>query len=357
MHFVKSDALTESMRVARPILDKKGRTVISCNDKLTSEKIELIRNSGLPGVFVLSPAEPVAPYSEEDAKLDSFRSVNAATLSNEMKEIVMTHRLHRLEYLADEILAAYGNIREKIHLTLDVRTYDDFIFKHSINVTIIAAKMAARLGLTPTEKRACVFACLFHDFGKTLVPQKLLEGEPPEEVLRVLDISQDIGFEYMDSLFPDLPAVKKSCIIVQRMLSKFKAGREQDKEWLVAGADVLMVVEMFDELTSVKITGEADYISYVAAIRYMLEFPDTFKKNVVNALASCIDVFAPGMTVLMNNGKKAVVTTLHPEKSLYPMVLEMGSNRMIDLSDRNAYPDLEIVDVVGDTDNRVRMNF
>ena len=66
MHFVKTEELKTGMRLARPIYNKKSILLFDRNSLLSVQAIESIRNFGLIGVYVLEPAEPLPPMTQED---------------------------------------------------------------------------------------------------------------------------------------------------------------------------------------------------------------------------------------------------------------------------------------------------
>lgn len=74
MHFVKTEELKTGMRLARPIYNKKSILLFDRNSLLSVQAIESIRNFGLIGVYVLEPAEPLPPMTQEIWNLSGSRS-------------------------------------------------------------------------------------------------------------------------------------------------------------------------------------------------------------------------------------------------------------------------------------------
>lgn len=73
MIFVKSEDLKYGMRLAKPIYNKTGVLLYERNTRLTLQGIESVKNFGLLGLYILEPAEPVPPMSEEDLDFERFR--------------------------------------------------------------------------------------------------------------------------------------------------------------------------------------------------------------------------------------------------------------------------------------------
>ena len=69
MQFVRKEKLKEGMRLAKPIYNKKGVLLYDRNSKLTRQGIESVSNFGLIGLYILEPAEPLPPMTEEDMEI------------------------------------------------------------------------------------------------------------------------------------------------------------------------------------------------------------------------------------------------------------------------------------------------
>ena len=70
MLFVKTEDLKAGMRLAKPIYNKNGVMLYDRNSKITSQGIISVNNFGLIGIYILEPAEPVPPMSEDDIEFD-----------------------------------------------------------------------------------------------------------------------------------------------------------------------------------------------------------------------------------------------------------------------------------------------
>lgn len=96
--------------------------------------------------------------------------------------------------------------------------------------------------------------------------------------------------------------------------------------------------------------------SEVAAIKHLLENPQVYDSDVVRALIRSINILAPGVSVELNTGEKALVLNANEQNVLEPMILMFGDNSIVDLSDREMFGDLEIKDIMKTMDNRYVMD-
>ena len=87
MLFVRTNKLKKGMRLARPIYNKDGVLLYERNSKLTLQGIQSIKAFGLLGLFILEPAEPVPPMTQEDILFERFQTMTVFALREELNRI------------------------------------------------------------------------------------------------------------------------------------------------------------------------------------------------------------------------------------------------------------------------------
>ena len=358
MKFVKTDDLRIGMRIGRPIYNKNGVLLYERDSKITSQSIVSIKNFGLIGIFVLEPAEPAPPMSEEDIEFERFQTVNVYALEDELKAILSTKKTHKIDTIVATIIKAYGHLGHKINFMQNLRSNEDFVYKHSLNVAILSTMMCHRMNLSVEETNETVLASLTHDIGKLTISPQMLASLSETEVESLMLSAQNTGIEMLESIFSSLPNVKRICAQTLRVLTEVKSeGEGIEKAKIVTGARVLMVAETFDSMTAMDATDPTkEPQSEVFALRYLIEHPDVFNKKAIGALVDSINILGPGTSVELSSGSKALVISTNYNNILEPMVLEFATNQIIDLSDRDNFGDLEIVDIMKSMDSRYVMD-
>ena len=71
----------------------------------------------------------------------------------------------------------------------------------------------------------------------------------------------------------------------------------------------------------------------------------------VDALLNSVTILTPGTSVVLTNGQKALVISQNMDL-MRPVVLTFEDNRIINLSDRMSYRDLDVEDIMKTMDNR-----
>lgn len=355
MLFVKREDLKTGMRLARPIYNNNGVLLFERNSKLTQQGIESIRNFGLIGIFVLEPAEPVPPMTQDDIEFERFQTMCVFSIQEELDKIIQTKRSSKMQMIASNIIKNYGHLDKKINFVQNLRSKEDYIYKHSLNVAILSAMMTHVLNLKVDEQLETVQAAIIHDIGKMMMPKSVMEkdewSDADQAAVRTAEIA---GFDLIDIVYSSSPNIKRICAQAQKALESMETGEDISAMKMVNGAKVLTVAEKFDTMTAMQFGKEP--VSEVAALRHLQENPKVYDSTVVNALIQSINILSPGVSVELNTGEKALVIAANERNILQPMILMFRDNSMIDLSNEELYGDLEIKDVMKTMDNRYVMN-
>lgn len=323
MQFKKTEDLRIGMRLARPIYNKNGVLLFERASRLTDQGLASIKNFGLIGMFILEPAEPVPPMSEEDMEFERFQTINVYAIMEEMEKILNTGRSSKLQIIVANIIKAYGHLDKKINFIQNLRSVEDYRYKHALNVAMLCAMMSNRMNLRVEDRLDLVTAALLHGLGDYDLIEKLCSSDPN---------------------------VKRFCMQADKMEESLEEGRLDASVKLMEGSMLLAIAERFDNMTAISLDSSPE--SEVATIKFLLEKDGVYPKAAVDALINSINILVPGVCVELNTGEMAMVLVENTNNILRPMVLGFGDNSIIDLENEKMYGDIEIVDVMKTMDNR-----
>ena len=166
MHFVRTEDLKTGMRLARPVYNKKSILLFDRNSLLSLQAIESIRNFGLIGVYVLEPAEPLPPLTQEDLEFERFQIQAVSAIEEEQDRILKTRKQNRTQSIADMVIRNYGHLDEKINFYQNLRSREDYFSRHSLNVAILCAMITHVMNIRREEQYHTVCAAILHDMGR-----------------------------------------------------------------------------------------------------------------------------------------------------------------------------------------------
>lgn len=350
MQFVKVENLKVGMRLARPIYNRQGVLLFERDSRLTEQGIASIANFGLLGLFILEPAEPVPPMTQEDLEFERFQTMVVYSIQEELEHILNVKKTAKLESIAGNIIRHYGHLEKKINFIQNLRSREDYIYKHALNVAILCAMITHVMNVKLDEQLATILAALMHDIGKLSLSLDIREqgASTPESVLMIRN-AETGAYDLIESVVPEGTVVRRICMQSQKALEDMREQRTSSMK-MVIGAKILVVADTYDMLTAMKLNGTP--MSEVAAMRYLTDNPETFDKDVVNALLKSINILIPGSSVELNTGEKALVIRENENDVLRPVVLSFADNSIIDLGDRKLYGDIMVTDIMKTLDNR-----
>lgn len=356
MKFIRTEDLKIGMRLARPIYSKKGVLLFDRDSRLSSQSIDSVKNFGLLGIYILEPAEPLPPISAEDREFEHFQTRMVFLIQEELENILRTKKTQRVQMISDQIIKNYGHQDGKINFYQNLRSKDDYVFCHTLNVTILCTMIAHMLNMRHEEEQQTVFAALVHDIGKIgLEGDLVFSSELDDRQQDRLQMAQlGVGDLITDAFAGDGTAIKRICgqaLAAQMDANRGKAVYGNMK--MVRGARILMVANRYDELTGMTLDGTSK--SEVKAIREFYDKPEFYDPEIVEALVGSINILFPGVSVELNTGEKALVLVENAQNILRPTVLSFRDNSIIDLS-LKVNEDLEVVDIMKTLDNRCIMD-
>ncbi len=350
MIFVKSEDLKYGMRLAKPIYNKMGVLLYERNTKLTMQGIESVKNFGLIGLYILEPAEPVPPMTEEDLEFERFQTMSIFSLKDDMGALFKGKEPLKVADVAFMLVKNYGSLTTKLNFTQNLRSTEDYIYKHSLNVAILSCLMAGKLGMGFSQQTNLALAALFHDLGKL--------GLPYEVRVKFDDYAQqDIPLvrkclsEGLNFLKPELGIPEKvNQVISQWHKIEFEPGAVEESR-LYQETKILRVANVYDTLTAMKTV--EPMLSDVAAVQTLLEHTEELGEEYVGALIDSIHILYEGVCVELTNKEKALVIRENKQDVLRPMVLDFAHNKLYDLSNERIYSSVQIKDIMKTMDNRI----
>lgn len=352
MKFVEVGDLKTGMRLARPIYNKSGVLLFERDSKLSSQIIDNIMKFGLLGLYILEPAEPLPPMSEEDLEFEQFQIRECFAIQDEMEKIMASGKQSRLQTIVSVIIKNYGHRDEKTSFYQNLRSKDDYISRHALNTAMLCAMIAHSMNVRVDQQVQAVTAALLHDIGKQNVPPEVLFGKSTEENdARIYD-EQLQGLEVIENV--EGVAIKRICMQVLRAQYDFTyLNKVSSSMKMVTPARILLVANRYDELTAMDLQGRSK--SEVKALYEFQEHPELYDSGVVDALIDCVHILFPGVSIELSTGEKALVLSANEADVLRPIVLTFNHNNIIDLSSKENQ-DIKIVDIMKTLDNRYVMD-
>ena len=357
MRFVQTKDLVPGMRLAKPIYNKKGVMLYERDSKLTGQGITSIENFGLIGIYILEPAEPLPPFTDEDREFEKFQTVGVFKLKEILDNIRMGKNPTTLESLVAEIMQKFGNRQERMNFIQNLRSFEDNVYKHSLNVAILSALITGKMTMTRSEQKSIVTAALLHDIGSLDVPMSIFSKSNEE----MTDVDIDTIIRFRDNGYRiirdhcdfDSDIMRNISYLLRDLKELDQDKRESDSRPKDMCVEVLKVAYVYDIRTAMKYGSEPE--SDIAAYKYLHHPKNRMNQQVVKALTYAINIVPSGCSVQFENGTKGIVVAENPNDILRPFILSFSDNRIYNLGEGKVFEQYQIKDVMKTLDNRYIM--
>lgn len=352
MKFVQLPDIKEGMRIAKPVYNKKGVLLYGRGTEVRGSVLANLETLNLFGLYILEPAEPLPPISDDELEFERFQVVAGYMLTDELQKVVNGEFTSALDSLAADIVDRYGTDTKKISFIQSIRNPDDHVYKHSINVAILTALISKQLDIPKPEQHYMVVAGLLHDIGKLLAPPEILNKSSSltSTELNTIRNAELRGYDLIRENYMIPAGIRRFFSQMHRELSDKMSLREGPSQKLLLGTKIIKLADMYDILTAMRIY--KDPMSEFSAVTFMLNNDRDFDEALVEALMKSIYILPVGACVELTNGEKGLVLSDNEYYPLRPSVLSFGSNNIYDLGLRRIYEQVQIKDIMKTMDNR-----
>lgn len=333
MRYVIIDDVQPGMILGRPLYDFSARTLLSDGKELSQELIRKLKERGYPGVYI-------DDEWSKDIDIEELISMELQTRAvASLQELDVDAAMEAAHKIVDQILTV-----EILSLDLmDLKNYDDYIYRHSVNVAVLSTIIGIGAGYGTEELKDLCLSAIFHDLGKILIDERILNkpgklnAMENEVVRRHPQLSYDMLYDRWN-----IPSRVKAGVLCHHENedgSGYPRGISGDK--IHPFARIIHVADVYDALSSKRPYKEA--CSYSEAFEYIMGGGGTlFNQEVVEIFAKYVAIYPKGTMVELSNGQRALVMENDKNDRLRPKVkLEDGT--VLDLQDMAKSRNITIV--------------
>ncbi|WP_281976023.1 HD-GYP domain-containing protein [Halobacillus litoralis] len=326
MRVIATKSLEPGTILGKTIFNENGQVLLSRGVAFTSRVIERLDKYDITYVYIedghTEDIETQYPISEKvrmkaiKSIKDSFSSVN-----EQSNHFVFEKSGREMRGIVRSLMNELRDHNEVISLLSDVFTYDDYIFTHSLNVTMYALALGKELQLPAQKMEELGLGAILHDIGKITVPKEvLLKPEKlNEEEFEIIKNHSEAGFEILRNA-PNIPLVAAHCAYQHHERlngSGYPRGIEENEIHLFG--KILAVADVFDAVTSNRVYRDAMLPHEGLEVLYS-GVGTLFDRKMVEAFRRCIAVYPSGLTVGLDDGRKGVVVRQHPHLCDRPII-------------------------------------
>lgn len=337
MRYLPTSRLTPGMALGQDIYDGAGRLLLGRHILLTEEQISNLEFLGFPGVYVddefsrgIEIQQIVSPEVRRQALKIVYDLFHTDMRKQEPSEAEFKLR-KTVESVVDDVICN-GDIMCNI---MDIKSYDDYIYYHSIHVGILSVVVGARLGLPHDELCQLAAAALLHDIGKRFIDHDIVRGGKAhrgEEEQEVYRSHPKIGAEYLRETCRFSADVYEGIMEHHECYNGegYPLGKKGGEIHLFAR--IIRIADCYDAKVSAFPAQKS--LSPSEALEYVMALGDRwFDPDIVAVFARKVAAYPIGCEVELSNGQHAVVARNFENFPLRPLVRVVETGEMLNMRD------------------------
>lgn len=274
------------MVVGRTIFGSSGQILLKQGVQLTERYIDNMRQHYIEVVYIstgsgVTPQDVISDETRVKALTETKRVLHEVKRGAGL-EVERVHQV--LISIIDELL-----LQDELMINLvDIRSHDEELFHHSVNVAILSVILGIELNYSEKRLKPLAVAALLHDLGKVLA-----ENED-DHVLLGVKLLKEGGI--------------KDPRILQAVGQHHERWDGQGVPQGLAGeeispdARILQVANTFDLMSANSRYPMEEVVEYL-----MAGSGSSFEPNAVRSFLNCVSFYPVGTRVELNTGEQGVV--------------------------------------------------
>ncbi|WP_102344996.1 HD-GYP domain-containing protein [Bacillus sp. Marseille-P3661] len=341
MRLLSTNSLKANMKLAKPIYNGRGQILVGEGVPLTQRMIQRLADLGITYVYIDDPhtkdiivTSPITEKTKKEAIDTIEETFDVVHKEKELSKVFVYERLGKqFSAVVRDILNQIKNHKDVISLLSDVYSYDNYIFTHSLNVTIYTLALGLELKLTQKQLEDIGMGAMLHDVGKMMVPVEILTkpGRLTDEEFKIIQKHSEDGFSILRKV-PNIPLTSAHCAYQHHeRLDGSGYPRGLVKDQIHHFGRMLAIADVYDAVTSNRVYRKAMLPTEGLEILYT-GAGTKFEQPMIEAFRRAIAVYPVGITVYLGDGRKGVVVKQNPGMNERPIIriLEHADGRILD---------------------------
>lgn len=331
MRYMPISRIEDGMALGQDIYDGEGKMLLENHLILTKKHIEELVELGFPGIYIddeFTENLIIPQVIRPEVKSEALKKVHDLFLDNPR----LPMEQQNLQKVVMDVMEDVLNNGDTMCNMMDIKTYDDYTYFHSVNVAVLSAMIGAACNMNPAELNILTTAAMLHDVGKRFVDKDVLcaRRELSEEERMMIKQHPKLGYEFLKDNFEFEPEVYDAVLQHHEAYNGGGYPRQNSGDDISIYARIIKLVDVYDALTSRVPYHEA--VSPSEAVEYIMANAGAeFDPELVDVFMRRISVYPIGCEVELSDGRTAIVMENYKEFILRPKVKVIPDGEIIDL--------------------------
>lgn len=356
--------LEPGMMVAKAILTPSGQVLAVEGSEVTRQLINRMKlyrvesavvegEAPAPAEKATAPEEKPAPAPVPKTHIEESKTVKQKVAeSNDFMSFQMLYfqtmermkvvfkatveegrQLDATEMLEDVagLFRSRNTIIELFDMLGNMRSLDDSVYAHSLNVALISRMIGRWLKMDRHTLDALTVAGLLHDIGKLKIPEEILNkpGKLTDEEFEMIKSHPKLGYEILKKQNLD-PRIRKAALMHHERCDGSGYPSHLEEDLIDEFAMIVGIADVYDAMTAAR-----SYRAPLCAFQVISNFEkDGYQKYNTKYLLTFLKQIAAtyqSNRVILSDGRGGKIVMLNPNDLSRP-IIQFDDNSCLDLS-------------------------
>ncbi|SHJ68506.1 HD-GYP domain-containing protein [Tepidibacter formicigenes] len=322
-----------------------GVLLLQDNVKLNDSYIKQLISKGINYIYVV---DEISEGIEINETIPNEKLVEAKQVIKDQFNIIKKGKniglnMNIINNTVSELLDILISNRDISYNVNQLRTVDDYLYEHSLNVAVSCIYTGILLKYDKTKLQKLALGALLHDIGKTFVDPNIL-NKPSKltiEERKEVEKHPELGYRFIyDNYGNEISTLSKQIILQHHEKWNGKGYPNQlSGEGIYELARICSIADVFDALTADRVYRKAMPIYVASEYIYSLGYNE-FDFEIVKIFLSRIVKFKEGSIIKLSDGSKAIVYSQNKHMLDRPVVKLLQDKEGRFVSHKNIFIDL-----------------
>lgn len=327
MRRVLLEKVKEGLVLGKTIYTSDGNVLLSAGMRLKESYIKRLKELNVNYIYVednISQDISIEDVISDETRFEARLSIRNAMDSVKLGEKLNTKSIRNVvSNIVDDILEKNDIITNLV----DIRSTDDYVFCHSVNVCVLSVLNGVTLGYDREKLKQLGMGAILHDVGKTKVSQEILSKPDvlSNEEYEAVKLHTNYGYDIL-SESDEFSIYSKYIALTHHERvdgSGYPLGLKGDE--IHEFSKIVSIADVYDALTSDRVYRKSVRIS--DAVDYLIGMSNhIFDYEFVKSFLEQITVYSIGTVVSLNTGEKAIVVDINKDIRNRPVVRIIEDN-------------------------------
>ena len=356
MKRISIDQIKPGMILADRIVSPRGQVLAEPGTPITAQQLLHLSYYGIDQLNVQDEVDAVDVYADEapddfTGETQSWRIINSIEFkqfrdaydkcTDKLEAIVHDFVDNKVPLNSDSLINEIHTVFEKhstglgiMAMMLNVQELDMSTFQHCVNVAIISRVCGGWMGISDPKELDVITMCgLYHDIGKSLVPQSILTKPgklTPEEFARMAEHPL-LGYTLLTDAEIDR-RIKLAALQHHEREDGTGYPYGLTREFIAPFSKIVAIADVYDAMTADRCY-RAGICPFEVIAQFQRQDRTKYDPNILQVFLQNIAESYIGTGVLLSDGSRGIIAMINPN-GLASTLVKLDDCNFVDLRER-----------------------